>query len=954
MRFEELVILLPCHSFEDFPLYHTGDDAEGLLAAYTALWHPAFLASAEKLPIWARADSPPDDVKNRLIVVPTTSDSQLLTGWPARAKSEGACVVRKKIKRAEILSAALAEFEGPEKDVSAEAVADFMALAYTYLQSELLIRQLRQYSNLDEIHLRNEVVAGAKAACSGDLVEAKRRLQSAFDLLQESRERAYPAEAYLLDLTLTADTTLGPELAAELAAGGPTNLLVSASLLPKLAELHPAAFERLKSLVADGEADVLGGEWDERDLPLLGADSLLYGLQLGLKAYEDRLGKPAAAFARRRYGLTPLLPGVLSKLGVPAAVHFTLDDGQFPAAPQSRIRWEGLDGGTIDALAKVPLEADLPATFLGLAEKAAATMDSDQAATLVFAHWPGRSSEYYEDLRRGARFSPVLGKFVTLTEYLKLSSAPGDNAHFRCDEYRSPYMKQAIIRRRPAPVGSSADYFKRRAAWDAGAALHCWARMFGATPAEGSVPAESALAASQGELLAEIERSTSASQEPAAADLDARVEAFRAAAAAALAPRLGTSSTVPKPGALVFNSLSSARRAYVLLPGWKERPALEGAVRAAQIRPDGVLVAVDLPAMGYAWIPRPKVSAPEKKLPKPLADDPFVRNEFFEAAVDRKTGAVRTVHDYVHRAARLSQQISLRLPGRKPKAGDVWKDPDEEAVYATMAADRVDVTSIGPVLGETVSRGRLLDPEGKVVARFVQTTQAWIGSRVLGIEIELEVVEPPKADPWNSYFCCRLAWNDETAEMFGSAGGVRTKTTAKRIESPYFVEAVAPNAKTLVLTDGLPFHRKIGFRMLDVLLAVKGDGRTKFRLGVGLDVEQPFAAALQHLSPPILVPDVAGPPSAGESSWFFHLDRKSVQVVSWTPLMEGGTNRGVQLRLLNTESRKSELKIRSLYEPKSARMTDFRGRTLQSLKVEKDSVACDLQPHELVQIELEW
>ena len=45
MTYRESYILLPCHSLEDFPLHHEGDDAAGLLAAWTALWHPALLAA---------------------------------------------------------------------------------------------------------------------------------------------------------------------------------------------------------------------------------------------------------------------------------------------------------------------------------------------------------------------------------------------------------------------------------------------------------------------------------------------------------------------------------------------------------------------------------------------------------------------------------------------------------------------------------------------------------------------------------------------------------------------------------------------------------------------------------------------------------------------------------------------------------------------------------------------
>ena len=48
MNLQQLVILLPCHSFEDFPQHHRGDDAAGLLAGWTALWHPSLLAAANR------------------------------------------------------------------------------------------------------------------------------------------------------------------------------------------------------------------------------------------------------------------------------------------------------------------------------------------------------------------------------------------------------------------------------------------------------------------------------------------------------------------------------------------------------------------------------------------------------------------------------------------------------------------------------------------------------------------------------------------------------------------------------------------------------------------------------------------------------------------------------------------------------------------------------------------
>src|SRR5690349_2405848 len=101
-----------------------------------------------------------------------------------------------------------------------------------------------------------------------------------------------------------------------------------------------------------------------------------------------------------------------------------------------------------------------------------------------------------------------------------------------------------------------------------------------------------------------------------------------------------------------------------------------------------------------------------------------------------------------------------------------------------MVADRVEVTSPGPVLGEITSRGRLVDPEGKVMAGFVQRVQAWRGSPVLTLEIELEVQEEPRADPWNSYFASRFAWNDAGADVRRSVSCVSQPTEAKKLEAP--------------------------------------------------------------------------------------------------------------------------------------------------------------------------
>ena len=55
-------------------------------------------------------------------------------------------------------------------------------------------------------------------------------------------------------------------------------------------------------------------------------------------------------------------------------------------------------------------------------------MSLDRTATVVFAHWPGRSCCWYDDLRRIAAYGSVLGKFSTMTGYFDETVAAGERS----------------------------------------------------------------------------------------------------------------------------------------------------------------------------------------------------------------------------------------------------------------------------------------------------------------------------------------------------------------------------------------------------------------------------------------------------------------------------------------------------------------------------------------------
>ncbi len=250
---------------------------------------------------------------------------------------------------AALLSAAGVGGRGPGVG-EGNLAADFLALGTCVLFSELLVRRMRYSSNLADGPFQGHLLAAAGAAVAGKDEEARRNLALCCNTLVESRGRYYPVDMSLVDLTLVARTTIGPALRKELAGGGPVNLLLAGETLAEMASREPESFAAIRNAIERGTASVIGGEWDEAELPLLPLEAVLAEFQAGLAEYDKQLGVRPTVFARRRFGLTPALPQILHNLGFRAAVHVTLDDGRFPNPDSSKARWEGLDNSTIDAL----------------------------------------------------------------------------------------------------------------------------------------------------------------------------------------------------------------------------------------------------------------------------------------------------------------------------------------------------------------------------------------------------------------------------------------------------------------------------------------------------------------------------------------------------------------------------------------------------------------------------
>jgi alpha-mannosidase len=933
MTFDRLTVLLPCHSLEDLSLERSAEESEELLSAWSALYHPALLLHARALPHWVQADTPPQDLTTCLTILPRPAESQLPAGWLDKALADGAAVVHNQTDREAMVADALARLPGEPPKFDPDLVADFLALGFCHFQVELLTRRLRYMSNLDESRFEERTLAAAQEAAEGREETAREQLHSAFDLLTEAREYFYPVETYLLDLTLVAPTTIGASLRAELARGGPINLLLSGETVERMAQQEPQTLAALREGLEKEQVTIVGGEYDERDLPLLTHEAILEHVGRGLDVYQQHLGRRPEVFGRRRFGLTPLLPGVLRRLGFVGCLHFTLDDGRFPTGNQSRIRWEGLGGDSIEALARLPLDASKTENFLQLPETLGRAMDVDHAASAVFAHWPGQASPWYRDLQRMARYSPALGRFASAADCLRRTEFVGQATQYKADQYRSAYLRQAVEAGQADPISRWTRYYGRLARAEAASRLQFLAdtvsNRANANPplppgegrGEGTDAGRTTLAATQPAWPPGLTELTPSP--PAVSPTLASVVAPPLAPvvsptlASVVAPPLAPAATPAVDATTVDQSLTAATgeamkrlsnalarpgqtRGYTLAnPNTTGRrvvlettdsaglPAVGGAVLAAQ----GKQVLVEIPPLGFAWIAGASPTLPAAPVAKkasfwsrakkdedpPLVMGNVLRNEYLEMAIDPVTGGIKAIRATGHRATRLGQQIALRTPAAQ--TGDRAVDKGHESHYTIMAADKISVICPGPLAGKVASRGRLMDRAGQIVARFVETVTLRRGSRLIEVEIELTVDRQPGPDPWESYYAARFAWGVDLAELVRGVGFSGEVTESTVLEAPQFIDLRLAEEHTTIFTAGLPYHRRLGPHKLDTLLVVAGETSRKFRFGIGLDLPHPASMAMEFLTPELVLAQSPSPSSP--FGWLFHLDAKNVVATHW-------------------------------------------------------------------------
>ena len=435
------IFVIPSSSLEDLPKAMGNDLAMDFLNGWTAQWDPRLLDSLQTLPEWKKADGSALDLEDALVVCPSISRSKLDQPLRERLELGRCCVIDTGSKPRNELAVGLLERIHSTHENNTDRpylLEHFYALGYAVLQIQILARKLRYSWNIDWIMFTEQAISAAKASVSQDHEETERWLQTCFDSLSQERDRYCSQQAYLIDVVLLAETTLGKSLDRQFASQHPFNILACGSLLESLKEKNLSAWERLEAGMADQKISLIGGLEQEQSHALLSASSVVRELDRGLESYV-RLGiKPPKVFSRFRGGFTAALPTWLTQFGYLGSLLASWSDGVVPDKDQAKIRWQANnEGKSIDTIVGHVLDASSADTYIDLADTLSKQLDYHHVPTVIMAHWPGLQSVPMQDLMNVISRSPALGKFHTAESYFATTNQPYSSDSFPASAFRT-------------------------------------------------------------------------------------------------------------------------------------------------------------------------------------------------------------------------------------------------------------------------------------------------------------------------------------------------------------------------------------------------------------------------------------------------------------------------------------------------------------------------------------
>lgn len=898
------------------------EEAEAFWNGYFTLWHPQVIAESVGPPTLGSQDEFETPAADHLFVIPESPYRYQSADWAERITEAGS--------RSFVATPSWEEsFRQLSETLGKALVGDdwipFAGLGLGYLILEAYCDAQDHSNALDVTTFYGHV---RQAAMATDASDRKHHLGQASHQLQQAREVVNPSQLYQAVTLFLNDDQAHSKLNHWLNSDLAFAMVASGHWVEQWLKVNDDVnVELIKGKLASGKVDWWGGHYAERPDALMPLSAWLANLEAGMSQAQSQLGKRLESSGRLRFAATANMPGILQSFGLKRAFGFSNDAGVWPSATNSLAAWRGPDSQLLESCTRKPEPLDSAETAFHLGHL---IYDSTSSEYVCWIHF-GMMQKlvdiplWFQCWNALHQLAPVFGQLGNLEQTIRDIPATEQYTPPNADDFQSDYLlemtgqgnEEQLDLKVPHPVSLFAQAQRDWRAWESARTL---LSMFAViTPTADCRSENIALHKTRDELLREHDTADKASS-------------ILNEVASRFVHRLTSGATVRAPGYLLFNPCSFSRQVPVQLP--LATTLLPAPAWASQKASEGIDAIVELPPLGFAWLPRSVEKGAKVRVPKhTLVEGTTLKNDYLIIEIDPQSGGIRSIKDAIKEIPRLGQQLVF-APG------------------STMKCNEVKVTKNGHAVGEVQSKGTLVDAHGEVLADYVQVCRLWAGRKIAEVDIHLEPRQSLTGYPWHAYFASRWAWRDAHARLNKSVQWTKLPSTQTRPETPGFIELEMPQGKAAIFSGGLPFWQRYTSRMLDSVLLVEGETVRDFSFAISLDDDLPHLTEQDWLTPAFAVPVEQGPPSAGTSSWLFHIDAPSVMLIDIHIPKEHP--KSVILRMVETFGYATETLLQCPRQPGAAFIVNSLGEPQRSVELQPEGIVLRLGCYEFLQLRLDF
>jgi hypothetical protein len=898
------------------------EEAEAFWNGYFILWHPQVVVESAGPPTLGSQDEFETPVADHLFVIPESPYRYQSADWGEQMKEAGSHSFIATPSWEESFKQ-LGEALG--KPLAGDDWIPFAGLGLGYLILEAYCDAQDHSNALDTNAFYDHVRQAAQAT---DASGRKHHLGQAAHQLQHAREVVNPSQLYQAVTLFLNDGTPESNLNHWLNSDLAFTIVTSGHWMTWWLNQNKAAnIELLNTKLQSGKIDWWGGHYFERPDALMPLSSWLANLDYGMSVAQNRLGKRLESSGRSRFAATANLPGILQSFGLKRAFGFSNDAGVWPSATNSLAAWRGPDSQLLESCTRKPEPLDSAETAFHLGHL---IYDCTSSEYVGWVHF-GMMQQvvdiplWFQCWNALHQLAPVFGQLGNLEQTIRDIPATEQYTPPSADDYQSDYLlemtgqgdQEHLDLKVPNPVSLFARAQRDWRAWES---VRTLLSLFAVISPTADCQREIGTLCKTSEALL-IEH-----------ELAIRPSSHLSEVASRFAERLTMGATAKIPGYLLFNPCSFSRKVPVQLP--IATTLLPAPAWASQKASDGIDAIVELPPLGFAWLPRSVEKGAKVRVPKhTIVEGTTLKNDYLIIEVDPHSGGIRSIKDAIKEIPRLGQQLVF-APG------------------STMKCDEVKVTKNGHAVGEVQSKGTLVDAHGEVLADYVQTCRLWAGRKVAEVDIHLKSRQAPTGYPWHAYFASRWAWRDPNARLNKSVQWTKLPSTQTRPETPGFVELEMQQGRVAIFSGGLPFWQRYTSRMLDSVLLVEGEAERDFSFAISLDDDLPHQTEQDWLTPTVAIPVEQGPPAAGTSSWLFHIDAPSVMLIDMHIPEEHP--KSVILRMVETFGYATETLLQCPRQPAAAFVVNSLGEPQRSIELQPEGIVLRVGCYEFLQLRLDF